>query len=424
MTYRAIVCKLANVRKHPNADRLLISNCLGNQIICGLDSKDGDVGVYFSVDGQLSGDFATANDLVRRKNPDGTPAGGMFDDNRRVRAQKFRGEKSEGFFAPLSYFEYTGYNLSKLKIGDEFDSLNDKPICNKYVTPATLRTQKGSGKKTRSNTKWFHKHFETEQFRHWVDKIPAGALIIITEKQHGTSQRIGHVPDDLQLPLWKRLLISTGLFKFEQTRKWVYLHGSRNVVLDGGLNDPYYSSQFRARAVSKLEGNLRRGEVVYLEIVGWVNDSTTIMPKHDVTKLKDKELLKRYGKEMVYTYGNIAGECSPVVYRIAMVNEDGYETELSWNQAQARCDELGIPHVMQVCQPFVYDGDVEKLRTLCESLCGGVSTWDDRHIREGICLRIEHPQMFTILKLKNFEFLSLESNQKDSDDVVDIEEAS
>ena len=105
-----------------------------------------------------------------------------------------------------------------------------------------------------------------------------------------------------------------------------------------------------------------------MEIVGWVNDSTTIMPKHDVTKLKDKELLKRYGKEMVYTYGNIAGECSPVVYRIAMVNEDGYETELSWNQAQARCDELGIPHVMQVCQPFVYDGDVEKLRTLCQSL--------------------------------------------------------
>ena len=127
---------------------------------------------------------------------------------------------------------------------------------------------------------------------------------------------------------------------------------------------------------------------------------------------------------MVYTYGNIAGECSPVVYRIAMVNDDGYETELLWNQVQARCGELGVPHVMQVCQPFVYDGDVEKLRTLCESLCGGVSIWDDRHIREGICIRIEHPQMFTILKLKNFEFLSLESNQKDSDDVVDIEEAS
>ena len=424
MTYKAIVCKLTNVRKHPGADRLNLASILGNQIVVGLDSKDGDVGVYFGVDGQLSSDFATENDLVRRKNPDGTNAGGMFDENRRVRAQKFRGEKSEGFFAPLSYFGYTGYNLSKLKIGDEFDSLNDKPICNKYVTPATLRTQKGSGKKTRSNTKWFHKHFETEQFRHYVDKIPAGALIIISEKEHGTSHRIGHVPDELPLPLWKRFLQRIGIVKFAQSIKWVYLHGSRNVVLDGGLNDPYYSSQFRARAVRKLEGNLRKGESVYLEIVGWTNDSTTIMPRHDVTKLKDKELLKRYGKEMVYTYGNIAGECSPAVYRISMVNEDGYEAELSWSQVQARCSELGIPCVMQVCQPFIYDGDSGKLRVLCESLCGGVSTWDDRHIREGICIRVEHRKMFIILKLKNFEFLAMESVQKDSDDVVDIEEAS
>ena len=220
------------------------------------------------------------------------------------------------------------------------------------------------------------------------------------------------------------MLISTGLFKFEQTRKLVYLHGSPNFFLDRGLNDPYYNSQFRARAVSKLEGNLRKGEVIYLEIVGWVNDSTTIMPRHDVTKLKDKELLKQYGKEMVYTYGNIADECSPVVYRIAMVNEDGYETELSWSRVRTRCNELGIPSVSEVYSPFVYDGDVEKFRALCESLCGGVSIWDDRHIREGICIRVEHPQMFTILKLKNFEFLAMESSQKDSDDVVDIEEAS
>jgi len=85
---------------------------------------------------------------------------------------------------------------------------------------------------------------------------------------------------------------------------------------------------------------------------------------------------------------------------------------------------LGIPCVMQVCGQFIYDGDAGKLRTLCESLCGGVSVWDDRHIREGICIRVEHPQMFTILKLKNFEFLAMETVQKDSDDVVDIEEAS
>ena len=107
-----------------------------------------------------------------------------------------------------------------------------------------------------------------------------------------------------------------------------------------------------------------------------------------------------------------------------MVNEDGYETELSWSQVKARCGELGIQHVREVIPPFIYKGEPQVLRAICEELCGGVSLWDERHIREGICIRVEHPQMFTILKLKNFNFLAMESVQKDSDDAIDIEEAS
>jgi hypothetical protein len=422
VTYKAIVCQLTNVRRHPGADRLNLANILGYQVVVGLDNTEGELGAFFNTDGQLSEAFATKNDLIRRKNSDGSAAGGMFDANRKVRAQRLRGEKSDGFWIPLSAFKFTGYDLSKLKPGFEFSELNGVEICTKYVTQATLRARaKQAGRQARNELKMFRKHFETEQFRNVAEKIPGGSLLIITEKQHGTSHRIGHVLDQKKLHPIMAWVYRTLRRPFP--RQWTYLHGSRNIILDGGLNDPYYNSQFRQVAVNKLEGNLHKGEVVYLEIVGYINDTTPIMPIHNAAKTKDKELIKFYGKEMVYRYGNIPGQCSPAVYRIVMVNEDGVETELSWEQVKRRCRELNVPHVPEVTPPFIYDGNTEALRTLCEKLSVGPSTVDLTHIREGICIRVERSVGMSISKLKNFSFTLMESDVKDSDDVVDLEEA-
>ena len=48
----------------------------------GLEYKDGDIGVYFPVDGKLSEEFCRVNDLVRRKDENGNPASikGDFND--------------------------------------------------------------------------------------------------------------------------------------------------------------------------------------------------------------------------------------------------------------------------------------------------------------------------------------------------------
>lgn len=422
MTYKAIVCELKNVRRHSGADRLNVANVLGNQIIVGLDNYEGQLGCLFPVDGQISEQFAKAGDLVRRKAPDGTAAGGLFDQNRRVRAQRLRGEKSEGFWTPIESFKFTGYKLDKLKVGFEFDELNGVPLCNKYVTQATLNARaKQAGRQARNELKMFRKHFETEQFRNVAEKIPAGALLIITEKQHGTSHRMANVLDGKKLGrLMGWLYWKLGK---QAPKQWTYLHGSRNIILDGGLNDPYYNSQFRQMAVKKLDGNLHKGEVVYLEIVGYINDTTPIMPVHNAAKTKDKELIKTYGKDIVYRYGNVPGQCSPAVYRIVMTNEDGIQTELSWEQVKRRCKELNIPTVPEVIAPFIYDGNATMLRKVCESLSVGPSLLDPTHIREGVCIRIESESMFSIAKLKNFSFLEMESLGKDDDTVVDIEES-
>ena len=54
MSYSGIVCKLQNVRVHPNADRLRLATVMGSQIIVDLNAKDGDLGIFFGPDGKLS----------------------------------------------------------------------------------------------------------------------------------------------------------------------------------------------------------------------------------------------------------------------------------------------------------------------------------------------------------------------------------
>jgi len=124
--YKAIVAKII-VFPHPDADRLQLGNVLGNQVVVGLDTYTSEVGLFFNTDGQLSSEFCIANDLLRRKDSEGKPAGGMFDENnRRVRAQKFRGQKSDGFWIPLTSLNFTGGDISSLKEGDMLDEFNGK----------------------------------------------------------------------------------------------------------------------------------------------------------------------------------------------------------------------------------------------------------------------------------------------------------
>ena len=186
---KAIVTKIT-VHPHPNADRLKLGYCFGNQLIVGLDTNDGDLGLFFPAGLQLSREFAEANDLIRRKDENGKPTGGMFDDNRKVRCQKFRGEKSEGFFAPLSYLQSMGIDTSPLRENDCFDSLQGKEICRKFISKET-RSSINKAKKTgkRGETEFFKQHFDTPQFRMNSKAFRKGDLITISCKLHGCAHK-------------------------------------------------------------------------------------------------------------------------------------------------------------------------------------------------------------------------------------------
>ena len=125
MSYFGYITTLKNVRKHPNADRMMLADCFGNTICVGIDAAEGEIGIYFPTDGQLSVEYCEHNNLVRKKDDAGNNIGGYLDpDKRNVRAIKLRGEKSDGIFMPLSSLVYTGINLDNVNVGDRIDVLN------------------------------------------------------------------------------------------------------------------------------------------------------------------------------------------------------------------------------------------------------------------------------------------------------------
>ena len=436
MSYSAIVTKLVNVREHPNADRLKLATCLGNQVVVGLDAEEGTLGVYFPTDGRLGLEFAQANDLIRRKNPEtGAREGGMFDQNCRVRAQKFRGEMSDGFWCPMSHIQKWKPGTI-LEDGEEINTIAGDILCMKYMTPKTLKamSQRAKGPK-RAKSLMFKEHFDTSQFYKNFKKVLPGSLIIITEKLHGTSQRFGLCQVERRLT-WKDKLAQFFGVPVKD-KEWRELNGTRRVILTlkdkSFVESGYYSNNFRELVVTQLRGAPRKGETLYFEVVGFESPrETTIMPVVDPKKVS-KEFAARYsnyqGNKMAYLYGNKPGESDIFIYRITQTNEDGITTELPWFDVCKRCRELGIATVPVLLDPFVYCdkhhwiNTPEELLEQAKKLASGPSVLDASHIREGVVVRVEDYIGMNAYKLKSDEFKILESISKDTDQ-VDLEEIS
>ena len=441
--YKGIVTRLKNVRPHSNADKVQLATCHGNQVVIGLDSLEDHWGVYFPCDGQLSHEFCHANNLYRDKTknkfPDDKP--GMFDDNRRVRAQKFRGEVSDGFWVPLDYFGFT-YVTGLDVEGLELDEWGGTPICNKYVNQNTLRAAKqNQGKKTKvaKTSIMFKEHIDTEHFGRNVHKIEDPDLIIITEKLHGTSHRVGNVLIERNLSWFEKLLIRFGVSvnKYE----WTYLNGTRRVVLEEAKSGTtqFHDPTIRDRAFNIFKDNLRKGETVYLEIVGFEPSEATIMPSVDTTKMGDKEFTSNFSnvgdkKHMRYSYGCEVGKCDFYVYRMTMTNADGQSVDYSWDDVVKRCNEIGAKHVPEITrfrkseillknENLTDDRNFNEFITdMVDIYSKGSSVVDSTHIKEGVCVRLESGIFPRIFKHKSFDFKVLEGIVKDSG-VVDMEES-
>ena len=462
MAYTGFVVKVEHLRKHSNADRLQIATFFGNDTIVSLDTKIGDIGVYFPVDGQLSERFCAVNDLVRRKDENGKQAGGYLDpEKRNIRALKLRGEKSDGLYMPITCLA-DFCKISDLKIGDTIDTVNGELICQKYI-PHKSRTPGAPGSKAAKKAKaniapTFYEHVDTAQLAYNLNAFKPGDIVQLTLKMHGTSGRTGYLPLVHTKQTWfDKLFHRHG----KDYMEYGYITGTRRVVLSNERHGGFYESDdFRHAMAAKFEGKLRKGEVVYYEIVGFQGpEGAPIMSQVANSKVKDPEFTKQYGETTTFSYGcnqfagyteneyreddtcgrgERAGVCCEVyVYRITMVNEDGDVVEYSPAQIKERCEQMGVHTVMEFETFIIPDmiqlpDDVGSLQEVnageyvlrkVEQYFDGPDPIGKTHVREGVVARILNRSNFAVYKHKNFSFKVLEGIAKDEAIAPDMEEA-
>lgn len=450
--------EVKDLRPHTNADRLQIATFFGNDTCVGLDVVKGEIGIYFPSDLQLSEEFCVANHLCRKK-PDGTPDTGYLDpEKRNIKPIKLRGERSDGIFMSISCLEYTGVNFDDINTGDTITVVNGHEICKKYIPRGRTRSNsaKGKGNETRKKhapvAPLFTEHADTEQLAYNLGAFKPGDEIEITLKMHGTSQRTAYLPvlKGYKRTIWDKMFGREGTPIYD----WGYVSGTRRTVLndwDGGF---YGSNAFRKQHHDKFVGKLLKGEEIYFEVVGFTDNGTSIMGKGNNKKL-DKDFVKRYGEETVFSYG-----CSPnglgepveywdeaktrpaiypkvpqsdlYVYRMTMTNEDGDIVEYSPNFMRYRCEQMGVKCVPEFVHEFIPDQEWldsmaltagEYVMGVAEQYYDGPDPIDKTHVREGVVVRIINRPKFCAYKHKNYSFRMLEGLIKESAEAPDMEEA-
>lgn len=421
MSYCGYIVEVKELKKHSNADRLQVATVFGNDVIVSLDVQLGDRGVYFPTDGKLGLEYAKENNLLR-KDENGFEMGGYLDYNKRhISSLKLRGEKSDGLLMPInSLSKFT--DISKLNVGDTITTLGNVLICEKYVPKSNKKPQQESQnkkKKAIESYPFFEQHIDTSQLAYNTQKFKEGDLCYISLKLHGTSQRTSNSIKKMPKTKLNRFLEKIGIGK-NKAHIWEIITGTRRVVLRNFEGGYYGSNEFRKNWHDLFEGKLQKGETVYYEVVGYMNEGKLIMPECSNKKTGDKSFVKKYGDTTRFTYGCGKGDSDIYVYRMTMTNEDGHTVEYPTELVNIRCEQMGVK-TAPLLDKFIFT-TVDDLMERVKKHEDGEDPIGKTHIREGVIVRIDNKEKFTAYKQKCWDFKVLEGIVK-SDDVLDIEEA-
>lgn len=414
VNYAATVVALKDFQLLENCANIKAALIYGNSVIVSKDVQPGEIGLFFPVECALSKEFLGANNLFRKPdlgNADPTQKG-FFEEHGRVRAVKFRGHKSEGFWIPAMSLEHL-MDSDELEVGAVFDQINGHEICRKYIPRgqkvSTNRNQQRQARLEDSIVDGqFRLHFDTENLRRNAHKIAPTDWIGISDKWHGTSVVISKILVKRELAWYERLLAKLGVAV--QTQQYGLAYSSRKVIkaVNGvakGTAQHFYTTDIWGEVAREVEDKIPAGYTLYGEIVGFTSDDTPI--------------------QKGYHYGCGTGRHRFVVYHVTSTNADGKVLALSRPQKYEFCAKMGLEAV-----PLFWYGQAQGF-TIPQS---GVN-WNEEFVREleytfvddGLCPhnnnevpvegivvwidRLEDPEAF---KLKNFRFLEAESKALDS----------
>lgn len=436
MAYCGYVIKVEKLRPHPNADRLQLLEVFSTETCVGLDVKVGDLGVYFPTDGQLSEEFCRVHDLVRRKDENGNDAGGFLEPGKRnIKAIRLRGERSDGFYMPISCLEYTGTKIEEFEPGTMITMVNGHEICRKYVPRSTKSASddtkkiKSRKKKAKDSFPYFVEHIDTPQLRFNMSMFKPGDTICLTEKIHGTSSRHS-------LALLKR---KSNIFTkiFGNKNKYKFVNGTRRTTITATSTGFYGDNMFRIKWGDKLKDKLHPGEEVFGEIAGFLENGTPIMGTCSNKKTNDKDFIRKYGELTTFSYG-----CSPrgydeeewcnnekmkqkpfnrfFIYRMTYTTPEGYVIEYPWDLVKRRAEEMGFEVVPELDR-FIYTTE-EDFNEHIAKWMNRSSTLDPTHIIEGVVIRALNATEFKVAKEKEYFFKVIEGIIKSDTETPDLEE--
>ena len=343
INYLAKVIDITNFLPHPNAERMKIAQVGGYKVCVGIDEPIGRY-VYFPVNSEINPNLLSYCNLYRHteKNTN-TEKAGFFNDNGRVTAIKLRGFPSEGFLLPFEQLENFIADTLNLKLSDienntDFDIAVEGNkefwICRKYIVARHLtQGQSGSSKRQKKVARFnkvidtqFHYHYDTVRVQNDKWAIAPDDMISVTEKIHGTSGISAYV-----LCKEKPSLINKIKGWFGNTNiKYDYLYSSRSVIKNATeTTNPggYYSCDIWAEADKIIRPHLQKGMTIYYEIVGFLPTGKYIQKNYDYGCVPP-EAGEPFTHEKHFKVR---------VYRITMVNVDGYIHEFSAKEVQEWC---------------------------------------------------------------------------------------
>lgn len=403
--YAAVVTTIKNIIPLEGCDNVVGTSLFGFQAIVGKDTQVGDVGIVFPAETQLSEKYCSSNNLFRHADKNfHKDKKGYIEDNRRVKAMKFRGHRSDCLFMPMdSLLAFASRKqIDELAEGDVFDFIKGEEVCRKYVVKEPTLFVGQPKKPSRVDSKFMPEHYDTENWWRNSHKVNPEAEVIVTQKLHGTSIRVANTIVNRKLSWIERIAKKLGA-KVRET-KFDYVYGSRKVIKD--INDPnkkhYYDFDIWTMAGRTLEGLIPKNFIVYAELVGWTPGGAEIQ-KH-------------------YSYGLPEGSAAIFVYRVAFVNEDGIVTDLSHDQMVEFCNARAMVAVPTLWRGKSKDFKVDDFIDVrfTDNFSGAAWLGENQDIvDEGVCIRVDGNIPY-ILKAKSPKFLAHETAMLD-EAAVDLE---
>ena len=405
--YAATIVKVNATHKLSGLDNLVGISVYGLQALVPKSIEVGSLGVLLPAGSQLSEDMVKINNLYRHSdlNSDKTQQG-YIEDNRRVKAIRLKQNSSSALFLNLSSLNWTGIDTSKLKEGDTFDELNGKEICRKFElkTKSVGKSTIVSKKKPRVDEKFFPEHMSTANY--WRNKklIKGNDSIVVLQKLHGTSIRIGNALVNRKLNLYERILkkLDIGI----QTTEYDIIAGSRKVIKDpkNENSNHFYDTDIWTNEAAKYKDLIPKGFMIYGELVGYTPNGGPI--------------------QKGYTYNEASGNMSLYVYRVSIINPQGIEVDLSWDSVKEFCISNGIkytPEIWRGKHRNINIDDFMDRRYFDDGIKGTLQLSNKDTVDEGVIVRKEGIKP-VLLKAKSQKFLEYESSMLD-EGILDLEES-